>query len=129
MRARNLVNFHPVHIAEDPWAAGEGLEDSLDVFLSIAVFQHFPGKEYGAEVLRVVRKMLKKNGFGFVQIRYDDGEEKFRPKTENYRDNFVYFTSYAIPEFWELLKAVGLRPMYLGHFNVQTHYVSFAFRG
>lgn len=125
--AEGVGSFSPILIGDTPEKALEGIEGTIDLFVSIAVFQHFPGKDYGRRVLDVVAKLLKPGGMGIVQFRYDDGTERFLPKTGNYREHFVYFTSYQLVEFWEALKAAGLRPLYLGNFDPKTNYASVYF--
>lgn len=125
--AEGVSGFKPVLITDEPEKAAHGIEGAIDLFVSIAVFQHFPGKDYGKRVLKVIHKMLTPGGMGIIQFRYDDGTERFLPKTDNYRDNFVYFTSYELMEFWEALKEAGLRPLYMGNFDPRTNYASIYF--
>jgi SAM-dependent methyltransferase len=89
-------------------ALGDGW---ADFFLSTAVFQHFPGKDYGAQVLGVARRLLRPDGLALIQTRYDDGSEKFAPKSGDYRKNAIYFTSYRVEEFWRLLDEAGFEPI------------------
>ena len=76
-----------------------------------AVFQHFPSREYGGEVLRVVAGLLAPGGLGCVQIRYDNGREKYQQKHEDYFARHLTFTSYPLDTFWSLIEGVGLRPL------------------
>ncbi|MDQ1278026.1 MAG: hypothetical protein QG555_1068 [Thermodesulfobacteriota bacterium] len=54
--------------------------ESVDFIISVGVFKHFPSQAYTLRVLQIMEKLLKKEGFLFVQIRYFDGMEKYRPK-------------------------------------------------
>ena len=77
-------DFRPVLIGDDPTVVSDAINEPIDVFVSTAVFQHFPSREYGVEVLRVVAGLLAPGGLGCVQIRYDNGREKYQQKHEDY---------------------------------------------
>ena len=100
----------------------------IDIFISTAVFQHFPSKAYGVDVLSIVSKKMKKGGIGIVQIRYDDGTVKFRPKElAEYQKRYIYATSYKLVEFWEILKVVGLNPLAVVDVDKSINYATFVF--
>ena len=100
--------WRPVKIeAVDPRGCLNQIETPVEFFLSTAVFQHFPGKAYGAHVMRIAHELLAPRGIALVSIRYDDGSEALRPKDRDYANNAVTFTSYGIDEFAQLAQTVG----------------------
>jgi Methyltransferase domain len=83
----------------------------VDFFLSTAVFQHFPDKEYGVRVTKIAHQLLAKDGIALIQTRYDNGIELFKPKKNNYKSNVAYFTSYMIDEYWNIARDTGFRTL------------------
>lgn len=117
--------FTPVHLTSpDPWVVAADLGTEMDLFLSTAVYQHFPGKAYGLEVTRIAYHCLRSPGVALIQIRYDDGKSKYQPKVSDYREQFVTFTSYGISEFWDLATEVGFTPLYV-KLGTHTNYATF----
>ena len=96
---------------DDPEKCLDTLDSPVDLFLSTAVYQHFPSKSYGKRITGIAKKLLAKDGIALIQIRYDDGSVKFKPKTRNYKKSFVTFTSFAIHEFWEDVTSLGFTPL------------------
>lgn len=82
--------------------------DAVDLFFSVAVFQHFPSKAYTKEVLETAAGLMRKGGHGLVQVRYFDGSEKLRQKEGDYAKNVIYMTSFTTEEFSALLHEAGL---------------------
>ncbi|MDH3982012.1 MAG: class I SAM-dependent methyltransferase [Kiritimatiellaceae bacterium] len=112
VEAANFKGFHPVNIsAETPEGCLEKIPHSLDFFLSTAVFQHFPGKQYGVKILKIAAELLRPEGLALIQIRYDNSNPKFAAKKRNYLGNAMTFTSYSIDEFWDVCKQSGFSPM------------------
>jgi len=115
LSAAGFSGFHPVLV--DPSdlskvkSTCKSSIDPVDFFLSVAVFQHFPSKEFGLDVLSVARSQLKPDGIALIQTRYDDGTRRTRSKTANYRHNAIFFTSYGIEEFWDAAVARGFKPL------------------
>nr|WP_281436421.1 class I SAM-dependent methyltransferase [Ensifer sp. ENS04] len=122
--------FEPIHLTEAPESIVEKVAEPIDVFISTAVFQHFPSKEYGGEVLRAVKRVCKPGAVGIVQIRYDNGEEKFRPIADlsEYKEKHITANSYQIDEFWKLLRDCGLNPLMIRDINGQVNYATFFFK-
>lgn len=121
-------DFTPLILDGDPSSIVERVSEPLDLFFSSAVFQHFPSKEYGEEVLNVAARLLAPGGLGYVQIRYDDGNPKYSPKRiDQYRDSHLYATSYGIAEFWVAIQNAGLRPNKVANINANVNYASFYF--
>jgi len=81
---------------------------SVDFIVSIGVFKHFPSRDYTGRVLRIMAQLLKAGGFLFVQIRYFDGEEKYRSKDRDYARNVITMTSFTGPEFAARIEDAGL---------------------
>jgi len=103
-------NFRDLHIpAETPERVLERLvPGSVDFIISIGVFKHFPSQEYTLRVLRVMEKLLRPEGFLFIQIRYFDGKEKYRSKDRDYAQNVITMTSFTAEEFAARVAAAGL---------------------
>lgn len=119
--------FRAVHFAGDPDEVRQAVGQPVDVFVSTAVFQHFPSKEYGLEVLKCVAACLGPGAIGMVQIRYDNGDPKYRPTHGSYRERYLTATSYRLDEFWIALTQQSLAPQAIGRFNTSTNYATFLF--
>lgn len=112
LTARGLTGFRPIQIdAQDPAQSLRYVRSPVDFFLSTAVYQHFPSKEYGVLVTELAYELLASDGAALIQIRYDDGSQAVRPKTRDYVENVVAFTSYPVHEFWEITCRIGLTPL------------------
>lgn len=107
--------FRPVLVqVGDPEAAVAELgPGSCDVFLCCYVFELIPTPEYGARLLRIARELLVPGGLALIQIKYDEGRFRTRPRRRAYRRGLADMTTYPIPEFWELVEACGLRPQWV----------------
>ena len=81
---------------------------TVDFIVSVGVFKHFPSQAYTLKVLQVMERLLKKEGFLFIQIRYFDGAEKYRPKEGDYARNVITMTSFTADVFAGQLAAAGL---------------------
>lgn len=120
--------FVPVLLDGDPGTVIASIDQPVDLFVSTAVFQHFPSREYGAEVLRTMREVMAPEGLGYVQIRYDDGTERYRPKSvTEYRERHITATSYGLSDFWQLLHDSGFRPLAISNLNTAINYAGFSF--
>ncbi len=104
------ADFRDLHIpAETPEAVLDLLvPGSVDFIISIGVFKHFPSQDYTLRVLRVMEKLLRPEGFLFIQIRYFDGKEKYRSKDRDYAQNVITMTSFTAEEFAARVAAAGL---------------------
>ena len=120
-------DFRPVLIGDDLNVVTTAIHEPIDVFISKAVFQHFPSREYGLEVLEVVAGLLAPGGIGCVQIRYDNGREKYQQKHEDYFTRHTAFTSYPLDTFWNLIESAGLRPLDICAVNSKVNYATFTF--
>jgi methyltransferase family protein len=105
-------SFHPVEIdAAQPERVLAAVDEPIDFALSTAVFQHFPGKEYGQRVLNILHRLLAPDGIALIQTRFDDGSETLACKHSDYARNVVTFTSYRIEEFWDNCAQAGFQPL------------------
>jgi hypothetical protein len=104
-----LSNFGTVFTdAADPGRVLETIgRGAVNLFFSVAVFQHFPSKAYTKKVLEVAAGLLREGGHGLVQVRYFDGSEKLRQKEGDYAKNVIYMTSFTTEEFSALLAEAG----------------------
>lgn len=102
-------NFRPIEIEIDRPCLTK--IEPVDFIISTSCFQHFPSKEYGINIVQIISSLLKNNGLSIIQIRFDDGSEKYAPRKEDYFRNAVVFTSYKIDEFWKALIENGLVPI------------------
>jgi len=79
-------------------------------------------------VLQTVRQVMAPGGLGYVQIRFDDGTERYRPKSlAEYRKRHLTATSYPLSGFWDLLLDPGFRPLRIAHVNTKVNYAKFYF--
>ncbi len=110
MEAFGFKNFVPVLIdsSQPEQVDGKVPEDSLGFILSTAVFQHFPSRQYSLDVLKIMGRLLAPGGYAFIQVRYDDGSDQLKQKTENYFDNVIFMTSFGAGEFAAQAAYAGL---------------------
>lgn len=109
-----FTGFHQVLIdAEHPESCLPHIKTPIDFFLSVAVFQHFPAKSYGVDVLRIAHQLLANKGLALIQIRYDNMTERFAQKHKDYKKNAVTFTSYKLDEFWGICEESGFQPLFI----------------
>jgi hypothetical protein len=112
LQVAGFTGWRPIEIdANRPELALAKVEEPVDFALCTAVFQHFPGKEYGSRVLAVLNHAIATNGLAIIQTRYDDGSEILRCKTSDYSKNVITFTSYRVEEFWQHLVDAGFEPL------------------
>ncbi|MCX7815974.1 MAG: class I SAM-dependent methyltransferase [Syntrophales bacterium] len=83
-------------------------KESVDFILSIAVFKHFPSKEYTKRILKVFSSLLKPNALALIQYRYDNGSPKYKQKNNNYAKNVITMTSFTPEEFQTATAEAGL---------------------
>lgn len=103
--------FRPVLVeAARPEHAVGQIGPGCDVFLCCYVFELIPSPEYGARLLRIARDLLAPGGLALIQVKYDEGRFRTRPRRRAYRSGVAEMTTYPIPEFWQLAATCGLRP-------------------
>ncbi len=120
-------NFSPVFIDSSPDDIFSQIDRPVDLFLSTAVFQHFPSKEYGIHVLKNLAKASAPDAVGLVQIRYDDGSDRFsgNSSVEQYEKNFIIATTYKIETFWRICVAAGFNVLCVNGLNDSVKYITF----
>ena len=121
-------SYRPILLSDSIQSALECIDEPLDIVLSTAVFQHFPSGEYGLEVLRGLSAKMKRGGAGIIQIRYDNGNPNFIPKSiQSYEKNHITATSYPLDVFWNELLSAGFQPLFIKDINNSVNYASFCF--
>ena len=114
VRVNRFVTTHlisagnPEQLVESVGAA------SIDFAISTAVFQHFPSKEYASRVLDVIGQLVKCGGMALIQVRNDDGSEKFQQKSGDYSTHAITYTSHTVEDFTGRAESAG--------FYVTRHY-------
>lgn len=128
-RAEGAQSFEPVLLSEKITEVQALVDKPLDIFLSTAVFQHFPSKDYGIEVLKCVHSLLSSNGICLVQIRFDNGNPRFRPNTrlEDYETRHISATSYGLDEFYSIVNQIGFDDIYIRDL-AGSNYATFCFK-
>lgn len=122
------TTFVPIHLVAEPDTVVPEITTPIDLFLSTAVFQHFPSPEYGHKVLEVAHRVMAPHALGYVQIRFDNGNPKYAPKPlENYREKHITANSYELSQFWDLLVATGFQPIQIADVATANNYASFYF--
>lgn len=123
-----FASFEPVLLSRSLEEDLTLVREPIDVFTSSAVFQHFPSKEYGLEVLAAVGRLLATGGVGRVQMRFDNGNPRYQPKAaHDYRRSHITATSYGLDEFWDALKNAGLEPLSIASINTKNNYATYLF--
>ncbi len=129
LKGANFDRYHPILLEGSISDAVGAIDHPIDVFLSTAVFQHFPSKQYGLDVLQAVSSKMPSGACGIVQIRYDNGNPKFAPKSvAEYSRGHITATSYAIDEFWDALVGAKFVPLEVRDINSRINYATFLFK-
>ncbi len=123
-----IDGFIPVHLEGIPANIEAHIQQPVDLFLSTAVFQHFPSKQYGVDVLETIWNVMAPGALGMVQIRYDDGREQYLPKDGDYASQYVTYTSYGLHEFRQILEDENFEVMDIRIVNPNVNYAMYAFR-
>lgn len=87
------------------------LDDIFDTVISTAVFQHFPDKQYGIDVVACMARHMAKGAHGLIQTRYYQPMEMYDPQLvqhQPYDTRFIGSNAYQIAEFWRILERAGL---------------------
>lgn len=72
-----------------------------------------PEPEYGERILRIAQELLTPGGLALVQIKYDTGAWRTRPRRLHYGFSPGNMTTYPIHAFWQLAVHCGLEPRYV----------------
>jgi SAM-dependent methyltransferase len=103
--------FRPVLVdVADPEAALDQIEGSCDIFICFYVFELIPTPEYGERILRIAHQLIAPGGLALIQIKYDTGRWRTKPRRRGYRRGLADMTTYPIASFWELARRSGLEP-------------------
>ena len=124
------AGFEPVLVEEDLDVVSKAVGGSVDLFLSAAVFQHFPSKAYGGAVLRVLAEVCRPGALGHIQIRFDNNNPKFSPigSLDDYEARHITANSYALDEFWDLCKRCGFEVLFVSDVITKNNYATFNLR-
>lgn len=119
--------FVPIPLTGEPKSILNDVKFKIDFFLSTAVFQHFPSKEYGVNVLKTVAQICKQNAFCIIQIRFDNGNPKFSAIKDitDYQDKYLTATSYELSEFWNIAEKLNFEPHFVAGISSKTNYATF----
>ncbi|MEV7554280.1 methyltransferase domain-containing protein [Amycolatopsis sp. NPDC089917] len=103
--------FRPVAVeVANPESALGDIDGVCDVFLSFYVFELIPSPEYGERLLRIAHDLLAPGGLALIQIKYETGEWRTKPRRRSYRRGLANMTTYPIHDFWELAERCGFVP-------------------
>lgn len=103
--------FRAIEIAVDrPESALRQIGAHCDVFLCCYVFELIPTPAYGERLLRIAHELLNPGGLALVQIKYDAGRWRTKPRHRSYRSGLAEMTTYPIDSFWQLATQCGLTP-------------------
>ena len=121
--------FKPIHLSNGLSDVTDRVAEPIDIFVSTAVFQHFPSQAFGVEVLELMHELMAPGAIALVQIRYDNGAEKFVPNTslDQYATRYITATSFAIDAFALHLKQIGFVDIMACDFDARINYVTFCF--
>lgn len=121
--------FAPILLSGDPAEIVTKVPGRVDLLISTAVFQHFPSKSYGLEVLKAMRELSHQGTIGLIQIRFDNGNSRFASieSLEEYSEKHITFNSYRIDEFWDLLLEAGFQPGAIYDVSSVSNYATFCF--
>lgn len=125
------ARFRPLVLSGPPESVQTEVGEPLDLFVSTAVFQHFPSKHYGLEVLACVQALLASGGVGYIQIRYDNGNPIYLPKTiDSYGRSLghAFATSYPLDLFAYILDKLGFEVLSARIEDPNINYAGFVFQ-
>lgn len=108
----------------------EEIDRPIDLFVSAATFHVFASKRLAADVLRTAFAVMRPGGLGLVQIRYDDGTPRYRPRQDldRYELDHLFASSWTVGEFWDLIESSGLHPMKVAQLNTAANFAHYHFR-
>ncbi|MEP1125399.1 MAG: class I SAM-dependent methyltransferase [Ilumatobacter sp.] len=122
--------FCPILVQDSPAEVSAQVADEIDLFVSTAVFQHFPSKAYGESVLRVLYSITSPKALGIIQIRYDNNNPKYRPieSLDEYKERHITANSYMLDEFHDLANSAGFDVLFIKSINSNVNYATFHLR-
>ena len=106
--ALGLKNFSPIHIpAAYPEEVLEQI-DAVDFFLSTAVYQHLPGRNYARRVTDIAVRLLDDDGIAVINIRYSNLKRQNRIWRRSYIRHADSFNHYTVWEFQKEMENSGM---------------------
>lgn len=119
--------FIPIALDDAPASVAARIEHPVSLFLSTAVFQHFPSHAYGFEVLATLRRVCADDALGFIQIRFDNGNEKYRSiqGLDEYERKHITANAYTIDAFWDAIAKAGFTPLAVTDIATSHNYATF----
>jgi SAM-dependent methyltransferase len=94
---------------EHPEASARDIPRPCDLFLCLYVLELVPTQGYGLRLMRIAHDLLGPGGQAFVQIKYETGSWRTRPRRRGYR-TAVAGNTYRIEDFWTAMTRIGFRP-------------------
>jgi len=127
IRTEGYDIYRPVLVSDNVSEVAKAVPEPVDIFLSTAVFQHFPNKAYGEEVLRAIRACCRIGAIGSIQIRFDNDNPRYKGEIsiEEYKARHIFANSYRLDEFWNLCRDVGLPPLAIPALSTTNNYATF----
>lgn len=105
------TSFHEILVdVPSPESVFDELARPCDVFLCFYVFELIPSPAYGSRLLHIAHRLLGPDGLALIQIKYDEGRWRTRPRRRGYRSGLANMTTYTIPAFWQLATRSGFKP-------------------
>tara|TARA_Y100000588_G_scaffold394663_1_gene516395 strand:+ start:6103 stop:6906 length:804 start_codon:yes stop_codon:yes gene_type:complete len=122
-----LKNFEPIHIpAPYPEEVLKQI-DSVDFFLSTAVYQHLPGRSYARRVTDIAMRLLADDGLALINIRYSNLKRQNRNWRRSYKKHADSFNHYTVWEFQQEMEESGMEIMEI-HMQPITRHAYFFLR-
>lgn len=119
--------FRPILLNSEPAAVIPFIDEPVQAFISTAVFQHFPNRPYGGDVLRAIRAVCSEDAAGFIQIRFDNGNPKYRgiDSLADYKTSHIYANSYPLDHFWDICVGAGFEPLAVTNISTKNNYATY----
>jgi hypothetical protein len=91
------------------------------------VFQHFPSKDYAVDVLRALHAQTAPDAAGFIQIRFDNDNPKYKTIEDlaDYKTNYTTSCSFTIDDFYMILQRQGFRVHAMTDINKTSNYITY----
>jgi len=119
-----ITNFQPILIpAVRPEEVLEHVNEA-DCFLSTAVYQHLPGRNYARRVTDIAKRLLTDDGIAVINIRYSNLKRQVRNWRRSYKSHATHFNHYTVWEFEMEMAYAGMEVMEI-HMQPLTHHAYF----
>jgi hypothetical protein len=126
-QALGITNFKPILI---PAARPEEVlqqVNAADCFLSTAVYQHFPGRNYARRVTDIAKGLLTDDGIAVINIRYANLKRQVRNWRRSYKSHATHFNHYTVWEFEMEMAYAGMEVIEI-RMQPLTHHAYFFLR-